>query len=259
MRWSEWKRHFEASAGRPFPETDASGDGLPAALGAAVAYSLARFQAGEAGEGRIARRIWGVSLDGIDDDYRLALGLFVREEGRHARILAGLVTSLGGELLRSTWTERLFVGGRRLMGLRLKLLVLLAAEVIGIGFYGLLAERLPPGRARACLEELCGDEAFHLRFHGDFFRTQTAVAWRRLLFGAAWWAVGAAAALVVLLDHRRTLAELGVRPAQAVRRLVSLLRLAYSSSVLRSPSRRRSSRADCRETVTACPRAVRAR
>jgi hypothetical protein len=219
MRWSEWKRHFEASAGRPFPETDASGDGLPAALGAAVAYSLARFQAGEAGEGRIARRIWGVSLDGIDDDYRLALGLFVREEGRHARILAGLVTSLGGELLRSTWTERLFVGGRRLMGLRLKLLVLLAAEV----------------------------------------RTQTAVAWRRLLFGAAWWAVGAAAALVVLLDHRRTLAELGVRPAQAVRRLVSLLRLAYSSSVLRSPSRRRSSRADCRETVTACPRAVRAR
>jgi hypothetical protein len=90
-------------------------------LAASIARSLAKFQLGEAGEGRIAKEIDRARLPSIDADYRAALKLFVAEEGRHARLLGLAVRALGGSLLQKNWTEALFVRGRRLLGLRLKL------------------------------------------------------------------------------------------------------------------------------------------
>src|SRR5262249_39452225 len=141
------------------------------------------------------------------------------EEGRHGRILGELVRALGGRLLEKNWTERLFVWGRRLIGVRLKLVVLLAAEVIGIAFYGLLAEQLPQGQLRRALEQICADEAHHLRFHCDFFRTQAPTGSRKALFQCVWWAVGWAAAAVVMLDHAPTLRALGIPLRVAAQRL----------------------------------------
>jgi hypothetical protein len=212
MDWSVWREHFERHAARPLPPLRPCVDEVPAAWRGALARSLARFQVGEAGEGRIAHEIDGVRLPGVDAHYRAALKRFVAEEGRHARILGGLVQALGGRLLARTWTERLFVQGRRLLGVRAKLLVLLAAEVVGIGFYGALAARLPEGALRRALEELCADEAAHLRFHCDFFRLQARTRGARLLFAAAWWPLVLVASSVVLLDHRPALAVLGLAP-----------------------------------------------
>ena len=224
MSWSQWREHFEANRSRPLPPV-APPPGLPPEVTAALARSLARFQVGEAGEGRIVRQIARCRLAGLDADYQRALELFVAEEGRHARILAAAVRALGGELLASTWSERLFVFGRRLAGVRLKLLVLLAAEVIGIGFYGLLAAHLPRGGLRAALEQMCGDERTHLRFHQDFFRIQAAspFGWRRALFRLTWGLVAPAAALVVLWDHRRTLRLLGAGLGATARQLARLV------------------------------------
>jgi hypothetical protein len=143
--WTAWRAHFEDNARRPLP---AAADGaVPAGWREALAGSLARFQLGEAGEGRVAKEIDRVVMHGVDADYRASLKLFVKEEGRHARILAGMVRGLGGSLLRQSWSERLFVRGRRLLGLRVKLLVLLVAEVVGLGFYTALARRLGDGRS----------------------------------------------------------------------------------------------------------------
>lgn len=209
--WSSWRKHFEANAARPLPVIDAAG--VPARWRGPLARSLAIFHAGESGEGRIVREIERVSLAGVDADYRASLGLFVREEGRHAKILSKAVRALGGELRGRQWSERLFVGGRRLLGVRLKLLVLLAAEVVGIAFYGLLAERLGTCSIGQALRELTADEAAHLEFHCAFFREQTRSWWRRGLFTAAWWGVAAAAGATVLFDHRSALRTLGVRGA----------------------------------------------
>ncbi len=228
MDWKPWRAHFERNVARPLSGSGPWGD-VPART--ALARSLAIFQLGEAAEGRIAQQIWKARSPGIDDDYRVALGLFVKEEGRHARILAGLVKALGGKLLEKTWTEGLFVSARRLLGVRLKLLVLLAAEIVGAGFYGLLAERVPA--IREALRELCADEERHLAFHADFFHTQTATAPRRFVFRVAWGAIGTAAALVVLLDHRATLRALGIPLADAARRLFSLLEEAGRRSTAR--------------------------
>jgi hypothetical protein len=190
----------------------------------ALAWSLARFQIGETGEGRIVGVVATTEMAGIDDDYRVALALFVREEGRHAHILARLVRALGGDLLATTWTERAFVRVRRLAGVRCKLLAMFAAEVVGIGFYGALAARLPPGATRAALEQLARDERAHLGFHRRFFALQAPGGWRRALFLAAWHAVAPAAALVVLWDHRRTLRILGISRLRTAARLFALVR-----------------------------------
>ena len=182
--WSRWRAHFERNRGRPLPRTDGAEAlaSLAPAQTEALARSLARFQIGETGEGRIVGAVARSHMAGIDDDYRAALALFIQEEGRHARILAALVRTLGGQLLATTWTERMFVRARRLAGIRFKLLTMFAAEVVGIGFYGGLAACLPPGATRAALEQIARDERAHLEFHRRFFAIQAPGGWRRALF-----------------------------------------------------------------------------
>lgn len=221
--WNDWSQHFERNRTRALPAIESKLT-LPPGVTRALTDSLARFQVGEAGEGRIVRQIARTRLPGIDASYHRALALFVAEEGRHARILAQAVRALGGQLLTSTWSERLFVFGRRLCGVRLKLLVLLLAEVVGIGFYGLLASRLPRGSLRRALAQLCDDEQAHLRFHQDFFRGQAPHGWRRLIFTGTWALVAPVAVLVVLFDHRRTLQGLGVPLRRAAGDLFQLVR-----------------------------------
>ena len=222
MTWIGWRRYFEHQQERPMPAI-AEPPGLTPTRRSALIWSLARFQLGETGEGRIARDIWRVRLASIDDDYRVALGLFVREEGRHARVLARVVRALGGGLLARSWSERAFRLARRALGPRTKLLALLAAEVIGIGFYSLFAAALPAGPMRAALDEIARDEHAHLCFHADFFAAEAPRGWRALIFRAAWAGVGSAAVLLAVADHRRSLRALGIPLGHAVRAFAALI------------------------------------
>jgi hypothetical protein len=228
MRWSDWRRHFELNRQRPLPEGLERAEEVPEAWRPALARSLAAFQLGETGEGRIAHEIEHAKVPGIDADYRAALKLFVAEEGRHGRILGFMVRALGGRLAARNWTERLFVFGRRLLGLRLKLMVLLVAEVVGGAFYGLLASRLPAGGLRRGLEQICEDEQHHLDYHGEFFARQGWGVPMRAAWLAAWWSLALAAMGVVLVDHRRTLRTMGIPLMEAVRAFLGLVREAAS-------------------------------
>jgi hypothetical protein len=213
--FAPWKEHFERNALRPLPPVRAPT--LSAEKNVALAQSLARFALGESGEGRIAHEIDSVCLPGVDADYRAALKLFVAEEGRHARILGKMVNALGGQLLARSWTQGLFIVARRAMGVRFKLLVLLAAEVIGIGFYGLLSGVLPEGETSLALAQICGDEEMHLKFHCQFLGAQ------RTVLQLLWWPLGTAAVLAVLWDHRHTLKTFEVPLGVAAARLFSRL------------------------------------
>jgi hypothetical protein len=200
-----WRAYFEDNRLRPHPEIAP----VHAPWARVLARSLAVFQLGESKGGRLASEI--DSLPGLDADYRAAIKLFVAEEQRHGEVLATCVAALGGELMKTTWTESLFVFARRLFGTRFKLVVLLSAETVGLAFYRGLCTRLPDGPLRAALDEICADEVEHLRFHGDAFRGD-----RR--FRAAFLAVVTAAAAVVLVDHRRAHRALGIPWTESVRR-----------------------------------------
>jgi hypothetical protein len=164
--WPLWLELFRTRVSRPLPQVEAPT--LTALQARRLGRSLAIFQVGEAGEGRIAKQIRCFHGPGITTAYRDALGLFVAEEAPHGRILAVLVDALGASRISAAWTDALFTALRRLMGIRFKLLVLMAAEVAGLSFYQLIATHLGPGRFRAALEQICQDERDHLLFHGDF-------------------------------------------------------------------------------------------
>lgn len=193
---------------------------------ASVARSLAIFQLGESGGGTVVRQVHDSLIPAARGHYADAMQLFVAEEHRHAELLAICVRNLGGTLIRRNWTADLFVFTRRLFGLRLKVLVLLAAEVVGIGYYHLLATRLPVSRVRMLLEQIVEDERSHLLFHCSFLRAEARNAWRRFIFTVVWRAAIRAAALVTLFDHRAALRETGLPVGTVWRRWMSHARRA---------------------------------
>ena len=207
-QWAGWKTKFRCRAGRPVPSlhSDLDYTQLPRSL----ARSLAIFQLGESGGGSLVEQARRASIAGIDQDYADALALFVAEEHRHASILAVWVRLLGGELIRENWTAKLFVLGRRLMGLRFKVMVLLAAEIVGLCYYRLLASRLPPCRMRDWLLDIVADENDHLEFHCQFLRAQVKGPLSRCVFKAVWRALMFVSELVVLTDHRRALKDMAI-------------------------------------------------
>ena len=212
-QWKHWRTFFAARSRRPLPApADRSGY---AALPASLAKSLAIFQLGESGGGTIVEQARCSRLAHVDDNYAEAMALFVREEHRHADILELCVQQLGGELICDNWTAKLFVWSRRLIGLRLKVVVLLAAEVVGICYYHLLASRLPRSPMRGWLNELVADEQSHLEYHCCFLRSQTQRSWRRWLFVGVWRTTMLLAAVAVLIDHRDALNDMRI-PLRAV-------------------------------------------
>ncbi len=213
--WTEWRSYFEQNASRPLPAAGDLRDRLDAATCRTLLPALARFQVGECGEGRIAREVYRAELAEIDDDYRAALGSFIREEGRHARILAAQIKASGGALLRESWTRRVFSVGRRVAGVRTELVALMAAEIVGIAFYAEVGRHLPPCPLRDALTQIAGDEQAHLDFHVAFFARQLRADPRwRPVFTALWMSAVTAGATLMVVDNRAALGVLGIDPAQ---------------------------------------------
>ncbi len=221
--WHGWRALFATRCLRALPNPFAPQPQL-AGLPASLARSLAIFQLGESGGGTIVAQARRSRIAAAGDGYANALALFVAEEHHHAALLACAVRLLGGRLIRNNWTAKLFVAGRRLLGLRLKITVLLVAEIAGICFYQAIASRLPPSSLRSLLETVVADEASHLDFHCCFLRTQTRGRWRAAVFRRVWRTLSLVTALVVLFDHRRTLRDLGIERAAIWRRWLATSR-----------------------------------
>ena len=221
--WRHHRRLLEDKACRPLPLL---GELPPRERWDPLASVLARFQLGEAGEGRVARQIDEVRMPGVDGDYRAALKLFVKEEGRHARILAMLVRRLGGELLHHQGSNDLFRRCRRLLGLRFKLAVLLVAEVVGGVLYETLEQAWGEAGGVPALREIAGDECHHLRFHSAFLAGQSRRWPRRLGLRASFWLVGLGAMAVVLAENARDLRRLSLSPLAVGARILQRMRQA---------------------------------
>lgn len=232
-RWERWAKFFLGRSDRDLPTLIQDQD--YAELPESLAKSLAIFQLGESGGGTIVRQALHNRLKGIDEYYAAAMALFVEEEHRHANILAMCVRLLGGKLIQTNWTARLFVFARRLIGLRLKVVVLLAAEVVGICYYHLLAMHLPDSRLRSQLLEIVEDERSHLYFHCEFLRSQTQTAWRKRLFVIIWRSVMLSAAVVVAIDHRSAIRDLDIGLGKVLERWMSYSNLAEVLVVSDSP------------------------
>lgn len=266
MRWTHWRQYFEQRRDRARPIIDDVSE-IPPALRAPLAASLARFQLGETGEGRIVgdlrrrARAWD-----LDPDYLEALRLFIAEEGRHAAILGVAVRALGGRTLRRTWSADAFARVRRLAGPGAELLVLLAAEVAALSIYSAFVQQLPAGSLRDALDEIARDEAVHLRFHVAFLRDALPSPWRRHAVATAWSGLGLAAGTVLAADHGTTLRRLGTTRRAVLRTTATLVAETVATLTDRVPAATQRatppgpsprSRAACAPAASAADRAPR--
>jgi len=219
MNSEAWLGYFSNNQRPDYVPKTPCGDALPSDVRLTLAHSIARFQLGEASGGRIASEVETARDAGLDAPSRRAIQLYVLEEGRHARELFLLLRALGGQPLSQHWSSDWFRRVRRCLGLRTKLLTMAAAEVVGIAYYSALRDRVPCATVRATLSVIAREEQRHLDFQADWFAravARTPRLWRpaaaagiALRFGL----ILSAAVLSVLVDHRRALRALGVRPS----------------------------------------------
>jgi hypothetical protein len=185
---------------------------LEPALRAPLVRSLQRFQVGESGEGNHLRR--QAARTG-DPEYMAAIGLFIREEQEHARLMAALLGKLQAPLLDRHWSDGCFILLRRLFGLRHELLVLLIPEMIAKRYFRALRDKFEDPTLRAVFSQILHDEEGHLAFHVDFLQTALAPLSlpARFILRGVWRLFFRAACLVVMLDHRALLRGIGISAA----------------------------------------------
>ncbi|MGO8999082.1 MAG: hypothetical protein ACLQVI_37620 [Polyangiaceae bacterium] len=219
-----WRRYFEENRDRPSPPVGSMAE-LDAPLRAALVRSLGRFYLGESSEGRIAKEAAQSCDPALDGAMRESIGLYIREEGRHAREIASALRALGAPLPTRHWSESLFRRGRRLLGLRTKMMVIGAAEVVGVVYYGLLAERIPPLAAMA--RTIARDEEKHLEFQAEYFARVLRGSGVAGVAGCALAAAGFAtivscAVTTFAVDHAPLLAQLSVSRVEIARRCTAV-------------------------------------
>jgi len=211
-----------AKVGRPRPIIPARIDPLPDAHRMPIVRLLQCFQLGESSEGRIVGEARRTTDPAFDEALKEATALYVREEGRHAAILAQLLAGLGAPTRQRATAEVFFRRGRRLLGLRTKMLVIAAAEVVGVAVYTRIRDGIASPVIASAVGDIVGDELDHLDFQ--------ALLWSRIIatfgplsgvaapaIGLAFAAVLAAATLTVTLQHHSALRHLGVGPATFAR------------------------------------------
>lgn len=214
MAATRWVAHFERNhlihqqidAGLRFDEPCE----LAADLRAPLVGSIRRFQLGESGDG--AHLLDKAAACG-NAEYLSAMRMFVAEEQQHADLLRRLLRHLGAVPMERHWSDSIFVGLRRLLGLRTEIMVLTVAEVIALSYYGALTAVCPDPVVRAVADRILTDEQAHVNFHAQSLRTGLADAGSltRTVATAAWWVVAVGTTGVVAVDHGRLLRALGLR------------------------------------------------
>jgi len=208
---------LEAKVGRPRPIVQARIDGLPDAQREPIVRLLQCFQLGESSEGRIVGEARRTTDPAFDEALREATALYVREEGRHAAILAQLLAGLGAPTRKRETAEVFFRRGRRLLGLRTKMLVIAAAEVVGVAIYTRIRKGIASPAIASAVDDIVRDELDHLELQ--------ALLWSRIIatfgplsgiaapaIGVAFAAVLTAATLMVTVQHHSALRQLGTGP-----------------------------------------------
>jgi hypothetical protein len=204
-----WYNYFVRNAATPNQILWELGINVEPHLRADLIRSLQRFQVGEQGDGK--HLIIGAQKTG-DKEYADTIRLFIGEEQGHARLLALLITGMGGSLLKWHWSDACFVLIRRMLGLRVELLVLLSAEMIAKRYYRALYEGTTDPVLRAAFAKILNDEFGHVAFHCDYLRaafgslaplTRFSICW-------LWYVFFAIVCLVVAHDHRGVLKAIGL-------------------------------------------------
>jgi hypothetical protein len=204
-----WLKYFEHNRDHRLPIPWETGVNVPTGVRKAFVRSLQKFQIGESGEGRHLRKL---SAATGDRQYAAAMELFIREEQRHAELMAGILTRLNAPLLTSDWTDNCFMFMRHVSGLHVELLVVLLPEMIARVYFDVLRRGFSNPAMEAVFAQIVRDEEAHLAFHAEFLNNVfSKISFpRRIAVQTVWHLVFRAVCLIVYCDHGPLLHRLGI-------------------------------------------------
>jgi hypothetical protein len=215
-----WLNHFEYHAEHPRRVPWGLPDLLTAEERRRIAPSIATFQLGEQSAGttllaaaqRFARARELPTLVRIVE-------LFIREEQRHAALLAAFMQDHGIPLRRRHWSDWVFRRTRGLGGFELYLYVLLCAELIGKVYYRALEAATGCQRLKGLCRIMVCEELAHIGFESELLLALRAArpAPVRLALRLAHRTFIAGAAVAVWLTHRAVLRRAGYGPRSFLR------------------------------------------
>jgi len=128
--------------------------------------ALQQFQRGESSEGLHLLK----SAREYNADYHQAIILFVKEEQKHACILARYMRQENIPLIGGHWTDDVFRMLRKYFGLTHTIVVLMTAEVVATVFYRALCNAGKSPTLKKICEQILLDEHMHLLFQAYTLR-----------------------------------------------------------------------------------------
>lgn len=177
-----------------------------------IATSIAAFQLGESSEGRGLMK-FARAYAKIHNDTALVeiTRLFVKEEQKHAALLAQFMRRAGIPVIQRNWTDSVFRRLRKNIGFELSITVLITAEIIALTYYRALAASTNSILLRQICNKLLTDEKAHVCYeaslinyirmnHGCIKGVVISCGHRLLFFGAV---------LAVAIDHHQVITNGG--------------------------------------------------
>ncbi len=162
---TKWKEHFDNNKKYIASFLERKDLRLSSEELAIISSSIQQFQLGESSEGANLKRLAKQqSLLLNDPEYYFAMEAFIGEENDHSLILKHLM--LGNQIpeLTNCWLDQAFRTIRKLAGLELQIITLLAAEIIAVPYYQALARATVNPYLKDICKKILNDEATHLSF-----------------------------------------------------------------------------------------------
>jgi len=213
VTFDDWLAHFRANPTRQLELENSIEWDAPAKVTGptrrAFIRSFQRFELGEDGDGEHLLR---KATRAGDSAYLASLSLLVQEEQKHSELFRRGLARLHAPRLEAHWSDAVFTGLRRMLGLRTELALFLVAETVAMGYFTALADRAPDPVLRGIGQRIATDEQDHIRFHIDRLRHGFRCTFRigRLIIGLSWGVIAAGAALVIVVDHGPALRACGL-------------------------------------------------
>ena len=173
-----------------------------------ISSSLQQFQKGESSEGR---HLFAFAKQFEDPEYLECIRLFIREEQKHAAVLAAFMHKFQIPLIKGHWVDRVFRWLRKAGGIQNTVSILLIAEIIAKVYYRALHNATECDLLKKICLQILRDEEEHIRFQCDllnkFHRRQSSLT--NFLSGSFQLFLMTGTILVVWWYHRKVLKQGG--------------------------------------------------
>ena len=132
-----------------------------------ISSSLQQFQKGESSEGR---HLFAFAKHFEDPEYLESIRLFIREEQKHAAVLAAFMKKFQIPLIKGHWVDQVFRWLRKAGGIQNTVNILLIAEIIAKIYYRALHHATESDLLKKVCLQILKDEEMHIRFQCDLLK-----------------------------------------------------------------------------------------